>query len=240
VLLCATQLPTAASVSASVFAAGLLAGVAQPPASTDPAARETFARAHAALVGTDAPRDLRSLVFKGRLRAATERNDAVDGTVDIRILLPDRYLRVDTVGGEERRSGFAGSLLLTRGGTISDERARFARFMLGALAYVPPGNKFRMRVTGESAFPDTEAVDIAGPGFTARLVFDAPSHVPMRIVYFGERQVSTVVSFANRRTVGGLSLPFRVTTQTPDRVLETLMFDDVLVNPDLPESEFRR
>jgi hypothetical protein len=218
----------------------LLAGVTQRPASGDPAARETLARAHAALVGVDAPRDLRSIVFKGRLRAATESNDAVDGTVDIRILLPDRYLRVDSVGGEERRSGFAGSVLLTRGGTISDERARFARFMLGALAYVPAGSKFQLRMTGESAFPDTEAVDVGAPGFSARLVFDASSHVPLRIVYFGERQVSTVVSFANRRAVGGLNLPFRVTTQTPDRVLETLMFDDILVNPDLQESEFRR
>jgi hypothetical protein len=240
VLLCATQLSTAAPSLAWLFAAGLLAGVAQVPGSTDPAAREIFARAHAALVGTDASRDLRSFVFKGRLRAATESNDAVDGTVDIRIRLPDRYLRVDTVGGEERRSGFAGSVLLTRGGTIAAERARFARFMLGALAYVPADRKFQMRTTGESAFQDTEAVDIGGPGFSARLVFDASSHVPMRIVYFGERQVSIVVSFANRRTVGGLSLPFRVTTQTPDRVLETLMFDDILVNPDLQESEFRR
>ena len=112
--------------------------------------------------------------------------------------------------------------------------------MLGALAYVPAGSKFQLRMTGESAFPDTEAVDIGAPGFSARLVFDASSHVPLRIVYFGERQVSTVVSFANRRSVGGLNLPFRVTTQTPDRVLETLMFDDILVNPDLQESEFRR
>ena len=62
----------------------------------------------------------------------------------------------------------------------------------------------------------------------------------MRIVYFGERQVSTVVSFANRRSVGGLSLPFRVTTQTPDRVLETLMFDEIRVNPDLKQDDFRK
>jgi hypothetical protein len=70
VLLCAIQLPTAAFVFASVFAAGLLAGVVQPPASTDPAALETFARAHAALVGTDAPLGLRRITS-----ADARRND---------------------------------------------------------------------------------------------------------------------------------------------------------------------
>jgi hypothetical protein len=73
-----------------------------------------------------------------------------------------------------------------------------------------------------------------------RLVVDVPSYLPLRLVSFGDRRGSTVVSFANRRPVGGIDLPFRITTQTSERVLETLMFDEILVNPDLTEDAFRR
>jgi hypothetical protein len=46
------------------------------------------------------------------------------------------------------------------------------------------------------------------------------------------------MSFANRRPAGGIDLPFRITTQTPDRVLETLMIDEIVVNPDLTDRDF--
>lgn len=216
------------------------AAAAQEPGYLDAAARGLVARARSAVLHDRPLRDLRSFVFKGRLRIPTESAaDTRDGTVEIMILLPDRYLRVDVIDGVARRSGFAGALALGDG-TLADERAQFARFMLGALAYAPPEPPLRLQSTGESAFADTEAVDVTGPAFSARLVFDAASHLPMRIVFFGERQVSVVVSFANRRTVDGIELPFRVTTQTPDRVLETLMFDDIAVNPPLRDEEFRR
>jgi hypothetical protein len=216
------------------------AAAAQDPAYADAAARATIERARAAVVHRGTLADVRSLILKGRLRVPTETAEPRDGAVAIKILLPDRYLRVDTLEGVERRMGIAGSNVLTPDGSAAEERARFARVLLGMLAYAPPDAKLRVQSTGESAFADTEAVDLTGPAFTARLVLDAATHVPMRIVFFGDRQVSTVVSFANRRTVDGLELPFRVTTQTPDRVLETLMFDEVLVNPPLAEDEFRR
>ena len=48
------------------------------------------------------------------------------------------------------------------------------------------------------------------------------------------------MSFANRLDVDGMLLPSRVTTLVADRVLETLMFDEVHVNADLRDSDFRR
>ena len=215
------------------------AAAAQDPDFADAGARRVFEGARAAVLHDNPIAGVRSLVLTGRVRAAAG-PDKRDGQVQIKVLLPDRYSRVDTYGGVERRAGFAGPRLLTPSGTLAQERARFARLMLGALAYAPPEPRLRLQSTGESAFADTEAVDVTGTGFTARLVFDRASRVPMRVVFFGERQVSVVVSFANRRTVDGIDLPSRITTQTPDRVLETLMFDEMAVNANLREDEFRR
>jgi hypothetical protein len=72
------------------------------------------------------------------------------------------------------------------------------------------------------------------------MVFDRSSHVPLRLVYDSRYGAGTVMSFANRRDVDGLQLPSRVTTLIADRVLETLMFDEMQVNPDLRDADFRR
>jgi len=205
----------------------------------DDAARGLFDRARAAIVHTGKIADLRTLVLRGRVRFADRELDR-DGDVEIKILLPDHFLRVDRVEGTIRRSGFAGRTLLSDGGDLSSERARFARLMLGAALYAAPDEKLAVRSTGEDPFPNTQAVDLKGPSFAGRLVFDASSLVPLRILYFGDRGVSTIVSFADRRRAGGLEFPFRVATQTNERVLETLMFDDVLVNPPLDKGEFVR
>jgi hypothetical protein len=215
------------------------AAAAQDPGYSDAAARQLFEGARTAVLHDRPIATVRSLVFTGRVRAAAGSQES-DGQVQIKVLLPDHYSRVDTYAGAERRSGFAGTRLLTPSGSLPQERARFTRMMLGVLAYAPPEPRLRLQSTGESGFADTEAVDVTGPAFTARLVFERATRVPMRLVFFGERQVSVVVSFANRRTVDGLELPSRITTQTPDRVLETLMFDEMIVNADLREDQFRQ
>jgi len=213
----------------------------------DEAAREQLQRSQAAILGALSPAapgttgQLRGLVLKGRLRVGVSRDASVDGQVEIRVLLPDRYLRVDTVNGVDRRSGFSGRTLLTPKGAIAVERAAFARLMLGLVAYVPDAPKLSFQTTAETAFADTVAVDIeGGPGLSARMVFDGPSHVPLRLVYDSRYGAGTVMSFANRREVDGVQLPARVTTLIAERVLETLMFDDMRVNPDLNEGDFRK
>jgi hypothetical protein len=206
----------------------------------DPTARDRLERARTAVLGGRALDDLRSLVLKGRLRVGVSRDQAVDGQVEIRVLLPDRYLRVDTINGAERRSGFAGRGLLTAKGELSAERANFVRLMLGLAAYVPVDPQLTFESTGEAAFADTVAIDVIGPAFAARVVFDGPSHIPLRLVYDSRNGAGTVMSFANRRDVDGVALPSRVTTLVADRVLETLMFDEMHVNADLRASDFRK
>jgi hypothetical protein len=221
--------------------AAFMAGVAaaQDPVFSDAVARQLFDGARAAVLHDKPIASVRSLVLTGRVRAAVGSEER-DGQVQIKVLLPDHYSRVDTYAGAERRSGFAGTRLLTPSGSLAQERARFTRVMLGLIAYAPPEPRLKLQSIGESGFADTEAVDVTGTAFTARLVFDRVSRVPMRLVFFGERQVSVVVSFANRRAVDGIELPSRITTQTPDRVLETLMFDEMTVNADLREDQFRQ
>jgi hypothetical protein len=209
----------------------------------DAVARDLVDRSRAQIVQAGASIDLRSMVLKGRVRVPGEGSATTDGTVEIRILLPDHFLRVDTHGTTERRSGFAGDTDLSRGrgANAGSRRARaeLTRLMLGLAPWVSTADALVVKSTGETAFADTAAVDVNGPGFSGRLVFDTTTHVPLRVVYFAEGGVSMVVSFANRRVANGLELPFRITTQTPDRVLETLMLDEILVNPPLKPADFK-
>lgn len=203
----------------------------------DAAAKDLVERSRATIVTSAAAGGLRALVLKGRLRLP-DGDGSRDGSFEIKIQLPDKFVRVDTFGASARRSGFAGRTLLTPGGDLRRERLLFTRLMLGLAAWTPPDQPLVLKSTGETAFADTAAVDVDGPGFSARLVLDAATHVPMRIVYFAEGGVSTVMSFANRRSSGGVDLPSRITTQTPDRVLETLMIDEAVVNPELTDRDF--
>jgi hypothetical protein len=211
-----------------------------PPAQGTATAGDELSRARHAVLGRHAPEGIRSLRLEGRLRVGISRDEAVDGLVDIRVLLPDRYLRLDSVNGTERRSGFKGRTSLTSGGDVMAERASFVRLMLGLIAFAPPEPKLAFESTGEPAFADTIAVDVAASGFAARMVFDSMSHIPLRLVYDSRYGAGTVMSFANRRDVDGVQLPSRVTTLIADRVLETLMFDEMQVNPDLHDTDFSR
>jgi len=221
----------------AVTTAQTKAPAAQPAAGS---ARDELGRARIAVLGPHAPDGLRSLRLRGRLRVGISREEAVDGLVDVRVLLPDRFLRVDAVNGSERRSGFRGRTLLTPGGDATAEHASFVRLMLGLIAFAPPEPKLAFESTGEPAFADTIAIDVAASGFAARMVFDSTSHVPLRLVYDSRYGAGTVMSFANRRDVDGVQLPSRVTTLIADRVLETLMFDEMQVNPDLHDTDFSR
>jgi hypothetical protein len=190
---------------------------------TDADARALVERSRAAVAPAGAA-GVRSVILRGRVRHPTEGNLFDEGQVEIRVLLPDQFRRVDTFDGAPR---------------LSKDRAFFTRFLAGALAFLVPGEKLAVRSTGEEAFEDTAAVDVAGPAFSARLVFELASMIPMRLTYFEKGTVSTVMSFADRRPVDGVLIPFRVSTQVPQRVLETLMFDEVLVNPPLARGDFK-
>ncbi len=193
--------------------------------------------------GRSLPR-IQSLSMAGRLKVAGERDATIDGTVAIRVALPRRFIRVDTIGATRRVSGFDGDRILTVGtGRAVDrlrlERAQLTRLMLGAAAMLVVVDHVDIQLGGEEAFPDTRTLDLTAKSWSLRYVMDASTAMPMRLVYFGTGRGTTITSFADRREVDGYLLPHRITTTTSERVLETLMFDEMRVNPPLADADFR-
>jgi hypothetical protein len=48
------------------------------------------------------------------------------------------------------------------------------------------------------------------------------------------------MTFADRREVNGLRIPFHITTTAGGRVIDELLFDQVLVNPEIGKGDFKR
>jgi len=49
-----------------------------------------------------------------------------------------------------------------------------------------------------------------------------------------------VVTFSDRREVAGLLMPFRIVTTSNGRIVDELVLDEILVNPELSKSDFKR
>jgi hypothetical protein len=118
---------------------------------SDPNVEDLFRYARMS-VGGGAVSNLRALQFKGRSKVDLN-GSLIDCTVDIKILLPDHYLRVDSTPTDAKLAGYAGKTVLSAirgGGNIStppdnltavilkNEKARLARFLLGTVTYVTP------------------------------------------------------------------------------------------------------
>src|SRR5262245_22458515 len=77
--------------------------------SQDSGAREVLKRSRQAVGGADAVARLRSLVITGISRIpASPGPNLVECDLEIRVLLPDRYLRIERASFGEKRTGFAG------------------------------------------------------------------------------------------------------------------------------------
>jgi hypothetical protein len=148
----------AAGLSGLLAAAGALAaqdltGIA------DSNAREVLKRSRTAVGGVEAVARIESILFTGLSRIQTNQG-LVECEVEIRMLLPDSYLRIDRASFGEKRAGVQGGTVLSavieRGRTtlppdalkpeiLRTERERMVQLLLGAAAYVPPrvGVRFR-------------------------------------------------------------------------------------------------
>jgi hypothetical protein len=76
-------------------------------------------------------------------------------------------------------------------------------------------------------------------GFNARLTVDASEKWPLKLVYQGNPSDETM-TFADRREVSGLKVPFHVTTTAGGRTIDDLRFEEVLVNPEIGKGDFKR
>jgi len=273
----------------SILAVSALMVVARPSAQdatrfADEAAHDLFIRSRAAVVQTGTVLQLHSLVMKGVLRTFTDDGRLLEGQIEIRALLPDHFLRIETFGTSRRISGFAGRVLLTQmrdGNRIELPpenltaqllrlvHAHFTRLLLGAATYVTADQHLTFRsaggavamvdprdtaraaigVTGgnsaagssvvTNSTPDHFAMDVMSENFAVRYVVDPVTRVPSAVVFQGAKKEPNTMRFEDRRIVSGFNLPFRITTSARDRALETMVFDEIVVNPELNRADFR-
>jgi len=155
--------PILAAFAAAVF--GVMVPVAQDGVVFKDPASEALFRAARSAVGHGEGKvvGLQSLVLKGRSKVVVGDGEPVDALVEIKVLLPDHYLRVDSAGTSRMATGFAGKKLLTamadgaqrsappqnlHDGLLKLEQARLARLLLGATTYVSTDYFITFRSTG--------------------------------------------------------------------------------------------
>jgi hypothetical protein len=250
----------------------------------DDAAQNLFIRSRAAVVHTGTVTQLRSLILRGHLRTTADNGSPLEGTIEIKVLLPDSFLRVETYADGQRFTGFAEKSLLTamREGNrvelppdnataplLRVTRAHFTRFMLGLATYITTDRQMTMRSSGgvptmvdprdsaraavASSFPQSAAgsavmtnsspepfsLDVQSDNFFVRFVVDSVTRMPVQLVFPGAKQEPTTMAFGDRRTVSGFDLPYLMTTTVGNRLLERVVFDEILVNPELSQADFR-
>jgi hypothetical protein len=203
---------------------------------------------------------LHGMRFKGRSRFPAADGTLVSAAVEIRVLLPDRYLRIDSGSFGRRLTGYAGNrtldLIETPDGKstpnpgdpaaiLYTDRAELARLMLGVATFASQEMPLRLQ-TRETP------VDMPGPseplgidavgdnGFAARLVFDGKSHLPVRLVFWTSNRTVLTTAYAERRSTGGMKAPYSIVTTAGDRIVDELVLDEIAVNPPLSKTDFSR
>jgi len=241
----------------------------------DVAAENLFRFGRAAIgSGGNAVMRLRGLILKGRSRfLADDAGGLAAAAVEIKLLLPDHYLRADMSGVLEKRAGYAGGTVISamRDGIqityppdqllkpiLVNERLRVARLLLGMAMYagsdlaltfrsvpksmelIDPRVNARTSAKVETSSLEPFAALVTGHDFEARLVVDGKTRAPVRIEYAGRDKNPVTVAFDDRRVVDGLLMPFHITTTSNGRILDELMLDEILVNPELSKRDFKK
>jgi len=243
----------------------VLMGLLATAAAQKPPAASLLEDGRRAVSGGTTVRDVRSLVVQGHRRVLIGSTGKLSEPrpLEIRILLPDRYLRITVDGPSESRYGFAGGQLLNSiralkpgdsfGGSwgpeqLPVERAWFARFLLGMLSHTTAVAHLKVQsATGKT-------VELSGDeGFSAAVDFDAATNMPLRVRHVGDvhfpvpgstmppapQKAEVVWTFADRRPVGGFRLPHRVVRMARDTTLEEMLFEKFVINQPLDAAQFR-
>ncbi|MBZ5556728.1 MAG: hypothetical protein LAO77_05575 [Acidobacteriia bacterium] len=226
----------------------------------DARAKDLFTSARIAVFGGPGGiARLRSMRFKGKSKVPGEDGSMLPATVEIRVLLPDNYLRLDTGEFGRRATGYTGRTTLDKierpdgrvvpdprdnAGVLMGNRATLARLMLGIATFTSPEMPVELRTHGTPrempVVPESAWVDAVGDGFAAKMILDAKTRVPIRLAYWGADRMVMNTTFSDRRSTGGMKAPYRIVTTAGDRVIDELMFDEVTVNPSLSKADFVR
>ena len=247
-----------------------LAGLAVPAQNfvtiQDPSAEALFKMSRQTLGGEGTVSNLKTLTFKGTGVVSSDDGGPPDRDVEIRIMLPAFYIRIDTAPGFTRRSGLSADTLISEirsGGEVEEpptryrktllqaERGRLARLLLGIASTVTSdlwltlrtprsievGSAFDSAVTTSPA--ERRLIEASGKdAFYARIIYDGTA-LPVRVDYPGQNKSAISITFDDRRLVSGLKLPHRITTQSDGRTIEELRFTQIQVNQPLSRSDFR-
>ncbi len=217
-------------------------------------ARAMFLGMRAAVLrGGGSIQTLRSIVAKGRSHFIAADGSTDTGDVEVRVLLPGRYLRIDTVRTEKRAFGVNAGRLVNamweRDRPLETpervvpallERARrdFVLFMVGSTTYVMNEQPLVFHAIVTSAYsndPYTLRATAERMAFT--LAMDPKTRTPRTIAYEEDgRDIS--IAFDARQMVGGLLLPFHVAKTAGGRLVDELTFEQVIVNAPLTAADF--
>jgi hypothetical protein len=220
---CAVALGLACTVPVAVGTQDFVTFKDQPSQDLFVASRAAIGR------GEGSIKNLHSLILKGHARLAQDGGSTAESSVEIKILLPDAYLRVDTLGGTIRATGFEGNHLLTKitedgqtsapppsmtSGLIKGERARFARLLLGSATELSPV----LRLVGRSA-PGIGSMERPGEGARVGAVYNSANE--LRLIEF-----SGPDGFYTRFVVDSAKLPQRLEFQGAKDEIWTTTFSD--------------
>ncbi len=227
----------------------------------DARARELWNSARIAIFGGPGGiARLKAMRFTGKSRFPAADGSILTATVEIRVLLPDRYLRIDTGSFGRRLTGFAGetttSLMEAENGKITQDpgdaksilythRSTLSRLMLGVATYASQANPLTLQTRDtprEMPGPsDPLGIDVVGgDGWVARFILEGKSHLPARIQHWGAERVLLTTLFTDHRSVDGMTVPYRIATTAGDRIVDELVFDTIVVNPKLTKADFTR
>lgn len=228
-------------------------------------AETLFRQSRNAIGGEAAVMNVASLVMKGTARVSAGDDGPPERAIEIRAMLPDQYIRIETAGAWTKITGFSGKKLLTEirtngaserppaqmtAGLLRAERQRFARLLLGAGSFATPEVWLTIRqpmgVTELGTAYQTGRTTNAAIGrvleatakdnFMARAFYDAAG-LPLRVEYeANRRKISS--AFSDRRKVGTLSLPHVITTTLDGMPLEEIKFTEIVLNPALTKADF--
>lgn len=226
----------------------------------DPKAKDLFNSARIAIFGgPGGVARLQSLRFTGRSRFIGSDGELLSAAVEIRVLLPDRYLRIDTGSFGRRQTGYAVKASLDKiesvtgrvtpdsrpaAAILQADRSELARLMLGIAIYALPDVPMKMQTRDTQiempGLPEALGIDATGDTFATRIAFDGKSHLPVRLVFWSGDRTALTATFSDRRSAGGMKVPYSIVTTAAERIVDELTFDEVAVNPRLTASDFSR
>lgn len=225
----------------------------------DAKAKELFESGRIAIFGAPGGiARLRSIALRGTSRIRAADGELIDARVDVRVLLPDRYLRIDSGSFGRRLTGYSGRTALSAiesGGhrvvpdakdapaVVRAAQSELARLMLGMVTFASQEVPLKVG-THDTRVPIPGASEPLGieayseEGFAARLIFDGRSHLPVRVLYWDADRTVLTMALLDRRPADGVNLPYRIVTTAGERVVDEMAFDEIAVNPPLNKADF--